>query len=57
MDDRKRKEYEARLTALQKRHAQEREAMDRRHCLDIERLKNQYSNVELAANKDKNSLN
>jgi len=57
MDDRKRKEYEARLTALQKRHAQEREAMDRRHCLDIERLKNQYSNVEPLVNTDKNSLN
>jgi len=57
MDDRKRKEYEARLTALQKRHAQECEAMERRHILDIERLKNQYSNVEPAVNKDKNSLN
>ena len=57
MDDRKRKEYEARLAALQKRHNQEREAMERRHSLDVARLKNQYSNVEPIVNKDKNSLN
>ena len=57
MDDRKRKEYEARLAALQKRHDQEREAMERRHRLDTERLKNQYSNVEPLDKKDKNSLN
>ena len=57
MDDRKRKEYEARITALQKRHDQEREAMDRRHKLDIERLKNQYSDVESLVNKDKGLLN
>lgn len=57
MDDRKRKEYEARITALRKRHDQEREAMDRRHKLDIERLKNQYSDVESLVNKDKGLLN
>ena len=57
MDDRKRKEYEARLAALQKRHDQEREAMERRHRLDAERLKNQYSNVEPLINKVRNSLN
>ena len=57
MDDRKRKEYEARLAALQTRHDQEREAMERRHRLDTERLKNQYSNVEPLDKKDKNSLN
>ena len=57
MNEKKIKEYEARFTALQKRHAQEREAMERRHILDIERLKNQYSNVEPLVNTDKNSLN
>jgi hypothetical protein len=57
MDDRKRKEYEARLAALQKRHDHEREAMERRHRLDTERLKNQYSNFEPLVNKDKKSLN
>ena len=57
MDDRKRKEYEARIMALQKRHDQESEAMERRHSLDIERLKNQYSNFEPLVNKDKKSLN
>ena len=57
MNEKKVKEYEARLAALQKRHDQEREAMERRHRLDTERLKNQYSNVEPLDKKDKNSLN
>ena len=57
MNEKKIKEYEARVTALHNRHAKEREAMERRHLLDIERLKNQYSNVEPLVNTDKNSLN
>jgi hypothetical protein len=42
MTEKKSKEFEARMLALQARHKQEAEAMRRRHKMDLERLERQY---------------
>jgi hypothetical protein len=42
MNEKKAKEFEARMIALQARHKQEAEAMRRRHKMDLERLERQY---------------